>query len=231
MTLMNIHHKQSQFELFPGSASPAMARTAGPRLLASNITLSVENMVVSGICIFMAMILFFSMGVERGKRIVFKNTDTFHKFSKTTVQPPAALSTSNTAQALPRSPAALNQKTKKIQSTQPAVIKSPVPAMPARQASVVPPPQKVIIDNLAASAQNNFSVSEGAYTIQVASFKKEEYANQEASSLRKKGYQIFVISKGNYSIVCVGKFSQERQAQLTLGHLKRKYKDSLIRRL
>jgi len=231
MTLMNLHHKQSQFELFPGSNIPAIQRATASRLLTSSISLSVENMVVSGICVFVAMILFFSMGVEKGKKIVLKNPNIFHKFSKTTVQPPAAFNAQSSTQALPQFPVAPTPKKSKIQSTQPAVIKNPVLLMPAQQASISSSPQKVIIDNLVASSQNILSLSEGVYTIQVASFKKEEYANQEASDLRKKGYQIFVIAKGSYSIVCVGKFSQERQAQTTLSQLKRKYKDSLIRRL
>lgn len=74
-------------------------------------------------------------------------------------------------------------------------------------------------------------ILKNGYTIQVASFKKDEYAKKEAQLLIKKGYNIFIVPKGGYSILCVGKFPQKERAQSLLGELKLKYKDSIVRRL
>ncbi len=69
------------------------------------------------------------------------------------------------------------------------------------------------------------------YTIQVASFKEETYAQKEASALKRKGFDAFVAEKGDYSIVCVGKFRDKDQTNLWVPKLKRKYTDCLVRRL
>ena len=69
------------------------------------------------------------------------------------------------------------------------------------------------------------------YTIQVASFKREEYALAEAQDLKKKGHDILVLGKGQHFIVCVGKFLSENEAKIFSGKLKKQYKDCLVRRL
>ena len=73
---------------------------------------------------------------------------------------------------------------------------------------------------------------EKLFTIQVASFKQEKYANQEADRLRQNGHSdTFVIPKGDYSIVCVGKFIGKDEAKKFSGKLKKRYNDCLVRRL
>ena len=74
-------------------------------------------------------------------------------------------------------------------------------------------------------------ILDSPFTIQVASFAKDEYAQKEAMALKKKGYEISVILKGKYSIVCVGKFSRKDEATVILSRLKKTYKDCMIRRL
>ena len=69
---MNLNYKQSQFELFPGSGD-SVAKVSRPAILFSSITLSLENIVVVSIVMVMAVVLSFSVGVERGKKILFSN--------------------------------------------------------------------------------------------------------------------------------------------------------------
>lgn len=69
------------------------------------------------------------------------------------------------------------------------------------------------------------------YTIQVASYKTKSYAQKEAALLKKKGLSALVLSKGAYSILCVGNFSDKQAAKTVLGELKKKYVDCYIRRL
>ena len=52
-----------------------------------------------------------------------------------------------------------------------------------------------------------------------------------AQILQKKGYETVVISKGSYTIVCVGKFTHKNKAQLFAKDLRKKYKDLLVRSL
>ncbi|MCM8800816.1 MAG: SPOR domain-containing protein [Candidatus Omnitrophica bacterium] len=73
--------------------------------------------------------------------------------------------------------------------------------------------------------------SRNNYTIQVASFKTLEFARKEAEALKKKGFDTLVLSKGEYTIVCVGSFSDKQKAAILLTELKKHYRDCFIRRL
>ena len=69
------------------------------------------------------------------------------------------------------------------------------------------------------------------YTVQVASFKTKLYAQKEAKRLEKKGLRALVMPKGNYVIVCVGDFTEKKQARIAQNQLKDKYHDCFIREL
>ncbi len=69
------------------------------------------------------------------------------------------------------------------------------------------------------------------YTIQVASYKTKTHAQKEAQNLTKKGMSALVLSKGPYTILCVGNFSDKVTAKSLLLELKKRYRDCFIRRL
>ncbi len=69
------------------------------------------------------------------------------------------------------------------------------------------------------------------YTIQVGVFKSRELAGREVLSLTKKGFTPLAFVKGNYIILCVGKFSNQESAQPLLIVLQRTYAGCRIRRL
>lgn len=69
------------------------------------------------------------------------------------------------------------------------------------------------------------------YTIQVASFKRLRSAKKEAEELRRRGFEVKVLPKGNYKIVCVGEFKEKNEAASFKKKLPSRYKDSLIRSL
>lgn len=69
------------------------------------------------------------------------------------------------------------------------------------------------------------------YTIQLASFKTKANAKKEAEALTRKGLSPIFLSKGSYTILCVGNFSNKNQAQPVLSELKRRYQDCYLRRL
>ncbi len=69
------------------------------------------------------------------------------------------------------------------------------------------------------------------YTIQVASFMNRINAQKEADILKRKGLSPVVLSKGKFSIVCVGNFSKREEAESLLPKLRKQYQDCHIRRL
>ena len=199
---MKIHpKKQSQFELFPGASSKSSDRTKS-RFFMSKVTFSFENFIVLGIVIIMGMIMSFSWGVERGSKRVSSNK------------------TGSDASVLKNEtdlePDILDATVIPVKETVPSIVKE--------QASKISKELEVIGDKATKSMEK-------VYTIQVASFKTEEYAQKEAMALRKEGYEIIVIPKGKYSIVCVGKFFHYGEAKSFSGRLKKRYKDCLIRSL
>lgn len=69
------------------------------------------------------------------------------------------------------------------------------------------------------------------YTIQVAAFRNRGLAGREALILAKKGFSPLAFAKGDYIILCVGKFPNQKSAQPLLNQLQRVYAACRIRRL
>ncbi len=72
-----------------------------------------------------------------------------------------------------------------------------------------------------------------AYTVQIASYLSRNSAESEALAFKKKGLSVLILSKGKYTVLCVGNFSSRDSAQLMLTELKKqkRYQDCAIRRL
>lgn len=192
---------QAQFELFPGSAGGGPQPVSSQRLL-KDLTLSVENIIVLCIAFVMVLVLFYSFGVEKGKRIV-RASAAVPALEEAAIPHPAVEQPALTA-------AEPLKKTEAPQETKTSI-------RPQTREVEIPPPQEI--------------VPSGAFTIQVASFKTQENANKEALRLKQKGYEIFILSKGKHSIVCVGKFPRHDEAKGFLNKLKGRYNDCLVRRL
>ncbi|MCM8757868.1 MAG: SPOR domain-containing protein [Candidatus Omnitrophica bacterium] len=69
------------------------------------------------------------------------------------------------------------------------------------------------------------------YTIQVATYKTSSFAYKESEKLKKKGFLTMILQKGDYILLCVGKFLNKKEAELALRELKKEYRDCFIRRL
>jgi len=72
---------------------------------------------------------------------------------------------------------------------------------------------------------------QSGYTIQVGVFKSRGLAGREVLVLARKGFTPLAFVKGNYIILCVGKFSNQESAQPLLTVLQRTYAGCRIRRL
>ena len=211
--------KQSQFELFPNS-SDRTPEAAKSRLSITNLTFSLESFVILAVVIIVGMVVSYGLGVERGKRVFLASaTKPAANQSKQVSDKGTAVVAEGTAEAA-------------VTAQKGAVVSPPVPASPASPNlpgnPAIAEKQKLL--GIPAPGADQKVVDKG-YTIQVASFKQEKFAHQEAQILQKKGYETLVISKGNYSIVCVGKFAQKNKAQLLASDLRKKYKDLLVRSL
>jgi hypothetical protein len=69
------------------------------------------------------------------------------------------------------------------------------------------------------------------FTIQVASYLKEETAKLHADTLKSNGSHAFVLKKGDYYITCVGRFKDKQSADLQAGKLKKSYSDCIVRKI
>jgi len=110
-----------------------------------------------------------------------------------------------------------------------------IPAADSKQLAVKPQVklplsvgQKEIIENKVSTPIQGGAES---YTIQVASYQNNTYAQKEAGQLKMKGFSPLIVNKGKYIIVCVGNFPNQTTAKSSLSQLKKRYQDCYIRRL
>jgi len=68
------------------------------------------------------------------------------------------------------------------------------------------------------------------YHVQVASFKKENSARKEVERLESNGYPVVVMKKGDYVVIYVGGFENEREARSNFKDLKERYKDCIFKK-
>jgi len=72
--------------------------------------------------------------------------------------------------------------------------------------------------------------AEREYTIQTATFRRKASAEEEASRLKKDGFEPYVIAKGDFFQVCVGNFRNKEDADKHLVKLRLRYKDCFIKK-
>ena len=92
----------------------------------------------------------------------------------------------------------------------------------------------------AASVQSSFAVQKPAtvhgsipgnrYTLQAATYGKEEFARQDALILKAKGVPSFLIKSGKYWLLCIGNFNNKESALAMLRKLPSQYRSSQVRR-
>jgi len=68
------------------------------------------------------------------------------------------------------------------------------------------------------------------YTLQAATYGKEEYARQDALLLKAKGFPSFLIKSGKYWLLCIGNFNNKENASSLLRKLPGQYRSSQVRR-
>ena len=217
---MRINYKPSQFELFPGTTDQS-EKPYKKGVLISSLTLSLENIIILGILGVLSLLFTFSLGVEKGKKFVAKS----HSDAVTAVDDAKGL-----AQA-----AAHVQKVKpqQVQPSQSADIRkgqSPK-AQPMAKSTVTVPGTETLQSPAQSSRDLAGKVIQEVYTVQVATFKSERFAQKEIESLKDMKQEVFMVPSGDYTLVCVGKFFQKNMADNLIPKLRKRYKDCLVRRL
>ncbi len=169
------------------------------------LNISYEQVIFVGIAVIMLMVLVFSLGVERGKRLVSQPA------AKKTVEPlkPAAVA---------QKPEPASVKPARDSSTKPLK-----PVEPEKPKAVPPPPPA---ESRAAAARKNTSI----FTLQIVAYRSKRTAQKELKKLSEKGYDPFIITEGGYYQICVGEHRTKDELNKHLGELQKSYKGSFIRK-
>lgn len=69
------------------------------------------------------------------------------------------------------------------------------------------------------------------YTVQVASYVSRGTAESRAGELKSKGYEAFVLHKGSYYVMCIGRFPDRQSANAERDSLRKEYSDCLVRKI
>ncbi|MBP7088181.1 MAG: SPOR domain-containing protein [Candidatus Omnitrophica bacterium] len=168
----------------------------------ATIVLSLDKIILLGVITLILLMVSFSFGVEKGKRITLVS---------------------------------LQQKTEENKLNTTSKINISEQQEPVEQQLAAPQelPQPSVMDNTEKTIKTDIDENKNIakYYIQVASFQKENSAKEEANILKTKGYPVIIAKKGNYIVVYVGNFNDEKEAKHKLQILKERYKDCILRRL
>ncbi|MCA9403987.1 MAG: SPOR domain-containing protein [Candidatus Omnitrophica bacterium] len=109
----------------------------------------------------------------------------------------------------------------------------PSPPVPVAAKVVATPPKPAPAAVQTPAAAQTTAAKPYKYSIQVASFKDKDKAQQKVEELNKKDYQAFLVSKdirdkGTWHRVYVGKFDSKSEADSYLPKVKKNYSSSFI---
>lgn len=200
------YHSHAQFELFPAEEDQQQPRSS--KVIFREWRFNLENLIVINILVVILLIVTFSFGVKRGKKLVLLDIPHGQKKSLK-IEESAIIEPIVQPEIAAETVAGQGDSTTVVLSMEAPVEKA-----------ITIPLEKLLSQSI-----------ENSFTIQVASFQAKESAQKEATRLKQKGYETFIMSKGKHSIVCVGKFAQKEEAKAFMPKLKTRYSDCLVRRL
>lgn len=168
------------------------------------ISISLDKVYITIVCIVLLLVVSFSLGVEKGRKMLGSvsraELEQFTIVETATAEPVSfSVPTGAVTLEVPQAPAA--------QQIEEIAVKSDV----IHEIPVVE------------------EVKDPKFTIQVASFAKRSYAEKEAAILEAKGYKTTLKTKGKWIALTAGAYSDKVSAGADLKSLKKKYKDCYIR--
>ncbi len=163
------------------------------------ITLTPEKMVFAAIGVIMLMVIFFALGVEKGRSAARLKFTAAKTIAKDVVAAPAILVNSARVPIVVTKSAAATNITPKINS--PAAV---------------------------AKAQAVFDKTK-PYTVVAAAFSREDLALKEVSKLKMAGLEAFVYYREPYYLACVGSFQSKDGAQKILNKVRQMHQDAYVK--
>jgi cell division protein FtsN len=163
------------------------------------ITLTPEKMVFTAIGVIMLMVIFFALGVEKGKSAAYA------KFT-------AAKATTKDVVAVPALPA----KT------------AVVPEARAKITTVTNITPKASVPAAAVNIQPAFDKTK-PYMVVVGAYSRENLASKEVVKLKAAGLEAFVYYGEPYYLACVGSFQNRDAAGKILNKVRQMHRDAYVR--
>ena len=194
-----------QHELFEEFEAPKRKKAAIRGILPKNymlVNVTYEQLVSAAIAVIMLMVFLFSLGVERGKRMIT---------AERIIQP------QRQAEAKKEEPlknAALDEQAGEAASE---AKKTQVPLQPA------------VVKEIPAGEEKKTASGE-LYTIQLIAHKSKKSSQEEMTRLEKKGHKPFIIVGGGYFQVCVGEYKDANEAKKDLSEFKKGFKGCFVRK-
>ncbi len=215
---MNINYKEPQFELFPAN-SATLEDINKPKFLLASLTLSTENLVILIILGIMVSLFSFSIGVERGRSLAAQSLDekvaaVWNVGGRRLAIPPV---TNPTIKA----PVAVSSTTR-ISGNGGVVHSTVLPrAINTKPSMVKALPAPTVLNSASSSSK---------WTVQLATYRNENFAQQEALGLKSKGYPTFIIKSKDFFLICVGQFASQAQADVFFKKIQVKHHAGQVRR-
>ncbi|MDD5174401.1 MAG: SPOR domain-containing protein [Candidatus Omnitrophota bacterium] len=163
------------------------------------ITLTPEKMVFAAIGIIMLMVIFFALGVEKGKSSNYTEFTT----TKTTAKNTAA------EQVLPVNP-----------------VPAPIVVTKSVAATNITPRTKTPVS--AVKPRAVFDKTR-PYMVVAGAFSREDFALKEVGKLKAAGLEAFVYYGEPYYLACVGSFPNKDAARRTLNKVRQMHRDAYVR--
>ncbi len=111
-----------------------------------------------------------------------------------------------------------------------------LPSAPVARSNTVPGVSPVLVANRPVVAVSNNSatvviqVSGKPYTIQLATYKRRDWAEKEAAILRRGGYFSLIVPNGDFFEVRVGQYANKEEAKKDLKFFASRYSGCYLRR-
>jgi len=168
------------------------------------VTLTPDKIVFTAIGIIMLMVVFFALGVEKGRSAAYdKLTQTQMAVKKIAAVPAVPVKAVSVKMAVAPAVAAKNvpaaNTTQKINAPATAVKAQPVPDKTK------------------------------PYTVVAATYTHEDLAMKEVGKLKTAGFEAFVYYGEPYYLACVGYFQNKESAQKILTNVRQMHRDAYVR--
>lgn len=177
------------------------------------IIIPLDTFILSSVVIILLFILAFSLGVERGRKSYYASLENKENLEKDIVEDEQ-----------------LNKAQTKVVSNL-TVEPKKEPNKPTNTVNVTRVVQPEIKNEVAAKVESAKPEAKTGYSIQIASYNKESFAQSEGKALQVKGFPVFILRKTDYVVLYVGPFKTKPEADKAIGLLKKTYKDCILRRL